>query len=34
MLQMFVEKVMGLVELTDLRSSMVGTPGVTGLSAE
>lgn len=34
MIQMFVEKVMGLVELTDLRSAMVGTAGLTGLSAE
>jgi len=31
---MFVEEVMGLVELTDLRNAMVGIPGVTGLSAE
>lgn len=31
---MFVEEVMGLVELTGLRSAMVGTAGVTGLSAE
>jgi len=34
MFQMFVEEVMGLVELTDLRNAMVGIPGVTGLSAE
>ena len=34
MFQMFVEEVMGLVELSDLRCAMVGTPGVTGLSAE
>ncbi|XP_004956470.1 ABC transporter G family member 45 isoform X2 [Setaria italica] len=31
---MFVEEVMRLIELTDLRSAMVGIPGVTGLSAE
>jgi ABC-type multidrug transport system ATPase subunit len=34
MSQMFVEEVMGLVELSDLRCAMVGIPGVTGLSAE
>ena len=34
MFQMFVEEVMGLIELTDLRNAMVGIPGVTGLSAE
>ncbi|KAF8650205.1 hypothetical protein HU200_064060 [Digitaria exilis] len=31
---MFVEEVMGLIELTDLRNAMVGIPGVAGLSAE
>ncbi|TVU04726.1 hypothetical protein EJB05_47857 [Eragrostis curvula] len=31
---MFIEEVMSLVELTDLRNAMVGIPGATGLSAE
>ncbi|CAL5090781.1 unnamed protein product [Urochloa decumbens] len=31
---MFVEEVMGLIELTDFRNAMVGISGVTGLSAE
>uniref|UniRef100_A0A804Q8K5 ABC transporter domain-containing protein n=1 Tax=Zea mays TaxID=4577 RepID=A0A804Q8K5_MAIZE len=31
---MFVEEVMGLVELRDLRCAIVGAPGVTGLSSE
>jgi len=34
MFQKIVEEVMGLIELTDLRSAMVGIPGVNGLSAE
>jgi ABC-type multidrug transport system ATPase subunit len=34
MIQIFVEEVMGLIELNDLRSAMVGIPGVYGLSAE
>jgi ABC-type multidrug transport system ATPase subunit len=33
-LQAFVEEVMELVELTPLRLSLVGLPGVTGLSTE
>jgi len=33
-LQAFVEEVMELVELTPLRSALVGLPGVTGLSTE
>lgn len=32
--QMFIEEVMSLVELTDLKNAMVGIPGATGLSAE
>ncbi|KAL0319186.1 UNVERIFIED_CONTAM: Pleiotropic drug resistance protein 1 [Sesamum angustifolium] len=32
--QMFVEKVMELVELTPVRGGLVGLPGVSGLSAE
>ncbi|MQM00815.1 hypothetical protein Taro_033553 [Colocasia esculenta] len=32
--KMFVEEVMELVELTSLRGSLVGLPGVTGLSTE
>ncbi|KAJ1269487.1 hypothetical protein BS78_07G215800 [Paspalum vaginatum] len=31
---MFIDEVMSLVELTDLRNCMVGIPGATGLSAE
>ncbi|CAD6264947.1 unnamed protein product [Miscanthus lutarioriparius] len=31
---MFIEEVMSLVELTDLKNAMVGIPGATGLSAE
>jgi ABC-type multidrug transport system ATPase subunit len=31
---MYVEQVMGLVELTILRNAIVGIPGETGLSAE
>ncbi|CAO2211715.1 unnamed protein product [Urochloa humidicola] len=31
---MFINEVMSLVELTDLKNAMVGTPGATGLSAE
>ncbi|KAK3124032.1 hypothetical protein QOZ80_8AG0639510 [Eleusine coracana subsp. coracana] len=31
---MFIEEVMSLVELTDLRNAMVGIPDATGLSAE
>ncbi|XP_062195980.1 ABC transporter G family member 45 isoform X2 [Phragmites australis] len=31
---MFIEEVMSLVELTDLKNAMVGIPGTTGLSAE
>ncbi|KAF3791865.1 ABC transporter G family member 37 [Nymphaea thermarum] len=33
-LQLFVEEVMELVELTSLRESLVGLPGVNGLSTE
>lgn len=33
-LQMFIEEVMELVELTSLRGALVGLPGVTGLSTE
>ena len=33
-LQMFVEEVMGLVELKPLRQALVGLPGVNGLSTE
>ncbi|KAJ6851228.1 ABC transporter G family member 45-like isoform X4 [Iris pallida] len=32
--EMFVEEVMGLIELLPLKNSMVGLPGVYGLSAE
>ncbi|CAN0919518.1 Pleiotropic drug resistance protein 1 [Linum grandiflorum] len=32
--KMFVEEVMGLVELTDHRNAIVGLPGVSGLSIE
>jgi ABC-type multidrug transport system ATPase subunit len=32
--QMFIDEVMSLVELTDLKNAMVGIPGATGLSAE
>ncbi|CAL5000751.1 unnamed protein product [Urochloa decumbens] len=31
---MFIDEVMSLVELTDLKNAMVGIPGATGLSAE
>uniref|UniRef100_A0ACD6AAX2 Uncharacterized protein n=1 Tax=Avena sativa TaxID=4498 RepID=A0ACD6AAX2_AVESA len=31
---MFIDEVMGLVELTSLKNAMVGLPGATGLSAE
>jgi len=31
---MFVEEVMGLIELLPLRNAIVGLPGVNGLSAE
>ncbi|CAL5000759.1 unnamed protein product [Urochloa decumbens] len=31
---MFINEVMSLVELTDLKNAMVGIPGATGLSAE
>ncbi|RLN03411.1 ABC transporter G family member 45 [Panicum miliaceum] len=31
---MFIDEVMSLVELTELRNAMVGIPGATGLSAE
>ncbi|KAL6900989.1 hypothetical protein ACP4OV_005665 [Aristida adscensionis] len=31
---MFIEEVMSLVELTDLKNAMVGIPGATGLSTE
>ena len=31
---MFIEEVISLVELTDLKNAMVGIPGATGLSAE
>jgi ABC-type multidrug transport system ATPase subunit len=34
LLQMIIEEVMGLVELTNLRNAMVGVPGQDGLSAE
>lgn len=34
MSQMFIEEVMGLVELAHLRCAIVGAPGITGLSAE
>ena len=33
-LQMFIEEVMGLVELNPLRNGLVGLPGVNGLSTE
>lgn len=33
-LQMFIEEVMELVELTSLRGALVGLPSVTGLSTE
>ena len=33
-LQMFIEEVMDLVELTTLRDALVGLPGVNGLSTE
>jgi ABC-type multidrug transport system ATPase subunit len=33
-MQMFVEEVMELVELTPLREALVGIPGVSGLSTE
>ena len=33
-LQMFIEEVMGLVELNSLREALVGLPGVNGLSTE
>lgn len=33
-LQMFIEEVMDLVELTSLRIALVGLPGVNGLSTE
>jgi len=33
-LQMFIEEVMELVELTSLREALVGLPGVNGLSTE
>ena len=33
-LQMFVDQVMDLVELNPLRNSLVGLPGVNGLSTE
>ena len=33
-IQMFVEEVMELVELTPLRGALVGLPGVNGLSTE
>ena len=33
-LQMFIEEVMGLVELKPLRNGLVGLPGVNGLSTE
>nr|CAB3481630.1 unnamed protein product [Digitaria exilis] len=32
--EMFIDEVMSLVELTDLKNAMVGIPGATGLSAE
>ncbi|XP_042431162.1 ABC transporter G family member 39-like [Zingiber officinale] len=32
--KMFIEEVMGLVELTSLRGALVGLPGVNGLSTE
>lgn len=32
--QQFVDEVMDLVELTNLRSSIVGLPGISGLSTE
>lgn len=32
--QMFIEEVMELVELTSLRDSLVGLPGVNGLTTE
>ncbi|GAB4850123.1 transcription factor [Ancistrocladus abbreviatus] len=32
--KMFVEEVMGLIELTSLRDGLVGLPGVSGLSTE
>lgn len=33
-LQLFIEEVMELVELTSLRDALVGLPGVNGLSTE
>lgn len=33
-LQMFIEEIMELVELTSLREALVGLPGVNGLSTE
>lgn len=33
-LQMFIEEVMHLVELTPLKNAMVGLPGIHGLSAD
>jgi ABC-type multidrug transport system ATPase subunit len=34
LLQMFVEDVMELLELTSLQNTLVGLPGVSGLSSE
>ena len=34
LLQVFIEEVMELVELNSLRQSLVGLPGVDGLSTE
>jgi ABC-type multidrug transport system ATPase subunit len=33
-LQLFVDEVMELVELTTLRDALVGLPGISGLSVE